>query len=149
MITASPPRRRTTCASSTSAGPAAQDEQAARDSFHAGCLTGTPDALKVTQPGYRRHERFCARRHDNVLRGVADAADFHRAGAGQVARAPEQVNATAFQPALLAGVGIARHHEVPPGQRGLGVNLSAFGGLAGAVHRLAGRSSDFDGTQAQ
>ena len=41
------------------------------------------------------------------------------------------------------------YHEVPPGQRGLEVNLSAGGGPARAVHRLARRSSDLDGMQAQ
>ena len=30
-----------------------------------------------------------------------------------------------------AGVGIVRHHEVPPGQRGLDVNLRASGGHGG------------------
>jgi hypothetical protein len=44
-----------------------------------------------------------ARRHDNVLRGVADAVDFHHASASQLARAPQQVNATALQPVLLVG----------------------------------------------
>jgi len=68
---------------------------------------------------------------------VAEAVDFHHAGAGQPARASQQVDAPARQPALLAGVGIVRHHEVPPGQRGLDVNLRASGGLACAVHRLA------------
>ena len=72
-----------------------------------------------------------------MLRGVADALDFDHAGAGQPAPAAQQVDAPARQPALLAGVGIVRHHEVPPGQRGLDVDLRARAGLARALHRLA------------
>ena len=82
-------------------GPAAQHEQAARDSLHARRLAGTPDALELTQSRERRHDRICAGRHDDVLRGVADALDFDHAGAGQPARAAQQVDAPARQPALL------------------------------------------------
>ena len=116
---------------------APEHEQAARDSLHARRLAGAPDALQLTQSRERRHERIRAGRHDDVLRGVPGAIHVHHAGAGQLARAPEQVDAPARQPALLAGVGIARHHEVPPGQRGLHVNLCGRGGLPRALHRLA------------
>src|SRR5512132_1934215 len=101
--------------------PATQHEQAARDSLHARRLAGAPDALELTQSRYRGHDRICAGRHDDVLRGMAVAPDLDHAGAGQPARASQQVDAPARQPALLAGVGVVRHHEVPPGQRGLNV----------------------------
>src|SRR5258708_7184918 len=57
--------------------------------------------------------------------------------------APQQADALPRQPALRAGVGVARDHEVPPGQRRLHVDLCArrrlpgvVGGLAGAQQRL-------------
>jgi hypothetical protein len=84
-----------------------------------------------------------------VLGGVADALDFDHAGAGPSARASQQVDTPVRQPALLAGVGIARHHEVPPGQHGLNVDLRARARLARALHRLARAQRDFDGIQAQ
>src|SRR5271165_1100093 len=68
---------------------------------------------------------------------MADAPDFDRAGPGQPARAAQQVDAPARQPALLAGIGIVRHHEVPPGQRGCHVDLRARADVARALHRLA------------
>src|SRR5215475_6059493 len=68
---------------------------------------------------------------------MADALDLDHAGAGQPARTAQQVDVPARQPALLARVGIVRHHEVPPGQRGLDVHLRGRGGLARALHRLA------------
>src|SRR5215471_14199197 len=71
-----------------------------------------------------------------MLRGVAHAPDFDQADPGQPAGASQQVDATAGQPAFLAGVGIARHHEVPPGQHGRNVDLCARARLARALHRL-------------
>ena len=59
------------------------------------------------------------------------------ASASQPARAPQQVNATPRQPVLLAGVGIVRHHEIPPGQRGLNIDLRGRAGVARALHRFA------------
>src|SRR5215469_9929453 len=41
------------------------------------------------------------------------------------------------QPALLAGIGIIRHHEVPPGQRSPNVDLRARRGVSGMLHGLA------------
>jgi hypothetical protein len=67
------------------------------------------------------------------------------ADAGQPTRTPQQLDAPLRQPALLAGVGITRHHEIPPGQRGRDVDLRAPAGLARTLHRLAGRNSDFEG----
>ena len=98
--------------------PTAQHQQAARDSLHARRLAGAPDAFELTQSRDRRHERSCAGRHHNVLRGMAGAVDVDHAGTGQLARAPQQVDAPVGQPALLAGVGPVRDHVVPPGQRG-------------------------------
>ena len=117
--------------------PATEDQQAARDRLHPGGLAVGPHAVELTQSRDRRHDRIRAGRHDDVLRGVADAVDLDHAGAGQPAGAAQQVDAPVGQPALLAGVGIARHHEVPPGQRGRNVDLRARARLARALHRLA------------
>jgi hypothetical protein len=117
-------------------GPAAQHEQAARHSRHARRLARAPDALELAQPRDRRHERVRARCHDDMLRRVADAVDLHHAGAGQSTRPSEQIDAAARQPALLAGVGPIRHHEVPPGECGLHVDLRAGAGLTRGLHRL-------------
>src|SRR6202042_1072617 len=65
--------------------PAAQHQQPAWDSLHARRLAGSPDSV-----------------------------DLDHAGAGQPARSPQQVDAPVGEPALLAGVGIVRHHDVPP-----------------------------------
>ena len=42
------------------------------------------------------------------------------------------------QPALLAGVGVVRDHEVAPGERRLDVDLRGRRRVARGVHRLAG-----------
>src|SRR5436309_217945 len=78
-----------------------------------------------------------ARRHDDMLRGVPDAVDLDDADARQPARAAQQRDAPVRQPALLSRVGVARHHEVPPGERGLHVDLRAGPGLASGLYRLA------------
>ena len=66
-------------------------------------------------------------------------------GAGQPAVPAEQVDAVLGQPALLAGVGVVGHHEVPPGQHGLDVDLRGGPGLACAVHRFARPQQGFRG----
>ena len=112
--------------------PATQHQQAARDGLHARRLAGAPHALELAESSDRRHDRIGAGRHDDVLRRVADAVDFDHAGPGQPARAAQQVDAPARQPALLAGVGVVGDHEVAPSQRGLNVDL-------GASHRRRAR----------
>ena len=106
--------------------PAAQHEQAARDGLHARRLAGTPDALELTQPGDRRHERI---RRRSPRRRAPRCGGRRRPRPRPVPasrpRAAQQVDAPARQPALLAGVGVVRHHEVPPGQRGRDVDLRA------------------------
>ena len=72
-----------------------------------------------------------------MLRGVAGTLDFDRTDAGQPARASQEVDAVVRQPALLAGVGVARDHEVPPRQGGLDIDLGARSGVARALHGLA------------
>ena len=119
-------------------GPAAEHQQTARDGLHRGRLAGAPDSIKLAESRNRRHRRRRAGRDDNVVRGVADTVDFDHAWAGQPARAPQQVNAAIGEPALLARIGVTRHHEVTPRQRGRHVDLRARAGLAGALNRLAG-----------
>jgi hypothetical protein len=70
--------------------------------------------------------------------GVADAADFDHAGAGQLPGAPDQVDALARQPFHLPGVGVVGDHVVPVGQRGSDVDLRRCRRVPGVVHRLAG-----------
>ena len=135
--TASPPRRRTTWAISTPTGPPPRISSRRGTAFMPGRLAVGPHAVELTESRDRRHDRVGAGRHDDVLRGVADAVDLDHARAGQPARASQQADAPVRQPALLAGVGIARHHEVPPRQRGRDVDLRARACLARALHRLA------------
>jgi hypothetical protein len=117
--------------------PGAEHEQAARDGCHAGRLTGTPDAVKLAQSWDGRHDRIGACRHDNMVRGVADAVDVDHAGAVQPARSPQQADIPGGQPALLTGVAVIRHHEVPPRQRGRDVDLGRCADVPRVVHCLA------------
>jgi hypothetical protein len=61
-----------------------------------------------------------------------------RAGACQPAGAAYQVDAVVCQPAFLAGVRMVGHHEVPPRERGLDVDLGPRSGVARALNRLPG-----------
>ena len=99
-------------------------------------LVQTPVELAQARDG--RHDRIRAGRHDDVPGGVAHAVDLDHARPGQPAGAAQQVDALARQPALLAGVGVVRDHEVAPGQRRLDVDLRGGRRLARALHRLAG-----------
>ena len=85
----------------------------------------------------RRHDRIGAGGDDDVLGRIDDAVDLDAAHSGEPAGAADQVDALARQPALLAGVGVVRDHEVAPGQRRLDVDLRARRRLAGRVHGLA------------
>ena len=71
-------------------------------------------------------------------------------GAGQSASAAKQVDAVVGKPALLAGVGVVRDHEVAPGKRRVDVDLGARPRRSRArVTASPGRSSVFDGMHAQ
>ena len=59
----------------------------------------TPSSSR--SPGIGGTTGVSAGRHDDVVRGVADAVDLDHAGAGQPARAAQQVDAPVGQPALL------------------------------------------------
>ena len=50
----------------------------------------------------------------------------------------DQVDPVLAEPALLPGVGVVGHHEVAPGERGLGVDRRRRGRLVGRVGGLAG-----------
>jgi hypothetical protein len=58
--------------------PAAEDQQAARNSLHPDDLAVGPHAVQLTQARDWRHDRIRANRHDDVLRGVPDAPDVER-----------------------------------------------------------------------
>ena len=98
--------------------PTAEYEQAARDGRHRGRLAIGPDALELAEARDRRHDRLRAGRDHDVLGGVAHAVDLDHARPGEPAVATQQGDARARQPALLAGVGVVRDHEVTPGERG-------------------------------
>ena len=131
--------------------PAAEDEQPARDGLHAGHLAVGPDAVELAQARDRRHDRIGAGRERRRAR---------RCGARRRPR-PTPVPASRplprsrsmpllGEPALLAGVGVVRDHEVAPGERRLDVDLGASPPpRARACTASPGRSSVFDGMHAQ
>jgi Protein of unknown function (DUF3237) len=84
----------------------------------------------------RRHVRISSGRNNDVFRGVLHAVDRDRPGAGEPPGAAQEVDAPARQPALLAGVGVARDQEVAPRQRRLHVHIGSCRRLARAFHRL-------------
>lgn len=90
------------------------------------------------ESGDRRNDRIRSGGHDDVLGAVADAVDLDRAGAGEPARATEQVNATLGQPPHLARVCVLGDHEVTPGECRRDVDRGRCSHLARTVHRLAG-----------
>jgi len=116
---------------------AAQHEQSAWDGLHASDLAVAPDALEPAQTGHRRHDWIGSRREDDVLRRVAYAVDFDDAYPGKPAGAADQRDAVVCEPALLAGVGVVRHHEVAPGERCLDVHLGARRCIECGTNRLA------------
>ena len=122
---------------------AAQHQQASRDRLHAGDLAICPDALEFAQAGNGRHDRVRAVGQHDVIRGVADSVHLHHARAREPAAAAKQSYAAIGQPALLAGVGVVRDHEVAPGERRADVDFGlcrrltrGVDGLAGAKQRL-------------
>ncbi|HET6774236.1 MAG TPA: hypothetical protein VFH36_13050 [Acidimicrobiales bacterium] len=118
--------------------PGAEHEQAAGDGSHAGRLAAAPEAVELAQTRDGRHDRIGTIRQHDVLGGVAHPVDLDHARPGEPARAAQQVDARPRQPALLAGVGVVRDHEVTPPQRGLDVDLGVRRGVARGMHRLAG-----------
>ncbi len=130
--------------------PAAEDQQPPRDGLHAGHLAVGPDAVELAQARDRRHDRIGAVREHDVVGGVAHAVDLDHPGAGEPAAAAQQVDAVVGEPALLAGVGVVRDHEVAPGERRLDVDLRASPPpRARACTASPGRSSVLDGMHAQ
>ncbi len=119
-------------------GPAAEHEQAAGDGFHAGGLAVGPDSVELAQSGDGRHDRIGTVRQDDVFGGVAYAGDLDDAGPGEPAAAAQELDAGVLQPALLAAIGVVRHHEVTPGKRRLDVDLRAGRCLPRRIHSLAG-----------
>jgi hypothetical protein len=118
-------------------GAAAEHEEPARHRLHARGLAGTPHTFEVAEARDRRDDRIRSSCDDDVLRSVLNAIDGDDAPSRELARPSQQVDASVGQPLLLAGVGIVRHHEVPPGQRGLCIDLRARAGVACALNRFA------------
>ena len=134
----SPPRRRTAWAISTPTGPPPSTSRRRGMAFMpvASRLVQTPSSSR--RPGTGGMIGSAAVRQDDLLGGVAHAVDLDHARPGEPAGAAQQLDADARQPALLAGVGVVRDHEVTPGERGVDVDLGVGRGVAGGVHRLAG-----------
>ena len=105
---------------------------------HPGRLARAPDAVELSQTRNRRDDRIGAVGQHHVLGRVPHPVDLHYAGPGDAARPAQQVDAMFGEPALLAGVGIARDHEVSPRERGREVDLRVRAHRERAVHRLAG-----------
>ena len=73
-----------------------------------------------------------------MIGAVSDAVHFDDTRASQTASATNQVDAVVGQPALLAGVGIIRDHEVAPRERSIDVDLRRCGRVVRGLRRLAG-----------
>ena len=127
----------------------AQDEQTAGNGLHPGRLAVGPHPVELVHAGDRRHDRVGAVGEHDVGGCVALAADLHDARAGEPAGAAQEIDAVVRQPALLSGVGVVRDHEVAPRERRVHVDLGARRGVERAVTASPGRSSVFDGMQAQ
>ena len=122
---------------------AAEDQQAAWDGGHARRLPVGPHALQLEQTGNRGQHRIGPGCHDHVPGGVVHPVDLDHTRPGERAGPAQQVDAVGLQPALLARVGVLRHHEVAPGQRGLDVDprggrhiMRGPDGLTGSQQRL-------------
>ena len=103
--------------------PSAEHEHPARHGLHPGHLPVRPDPLKLAQARDRRDYRIRAGRQDDMVGGAADAVHLDDTGASQTASATKQVDAVVSKPALLAGIGVVRDHEVPPRKRSVDVDL--------------------------
>ena len=117
--------------------PAAQHEQAARHLGEAGCLAIRPDAVELAQARDGRYHRVRAGRDHDVVGGMRLLVDLHAAGAGQPGGAAQHLDPLRLEVLRLGAVLVARHHEVAPSERALGVDAAAHG-LARA-RRLARR----------
>ncbi len=116
---------------------------------HPGRLASAPHALELPQTRNRWDDRIRTGRHHHVPRRVPDTRDFDHAGAGEPATAPQYVDTVVGEPALLAGVGVARDHEVPPRERCPHVDLALAPTSSAPCAASPGRGSDFDGMHAQ
>ena len=130
--------------------PAAEHQQPARHRLHARSPRGSSRSPRARAgPGWagppdrrrsrgRRGRRCGGRRPPRRLPVPASRP-----------RAADQVDAVVGEPALLAGVGVVRDHEVAPRERRLDVDLSRARRLVAACAASPGRSSVLDGMQAQ
>ena len=134
----SPPSRRTTCAISTPADPPPSTSRRRGTAF---MLV----ASRVPQtPSSSAQPRDAAARSDPTPVATTMCSAVWRAPSTSTTPVPASLPVPRSrsmprlrQPALLAGVGVVRHHEVAPGQRGLDVDLRGRAGVARALHRLA------------
>ena len=68
--------------------------------------------------------------------GVFRAGHLDDAYSRESARSTQQVDAVRRKPPLLPGVGIVRHHEIPPGERSRDVHLGVRTCVPSTLHRL-------------
>ena len=135
--TASPPRRRTTCAISTPADPPPSTSRRRGTAFMlvASRVPQTPSSSRSPGSGGTIGSEPVATTMCSAVWRTPSTSTTPVPASRPVPRSRSMPPLR--QPALLAGVGVVRHHEVPPGQRGLDVDLRARPGVARALHRLA------------
>jgi len=109
--------------------PGAEDEQSARDGFHAGDFAVRPDSIQLMKTRDRRNDRIGAGSEDDVLRRIAGAVHFHDTLARETSMASLEIDAVLGEPAFLPGIGVVRDHEVTPRERGFSVDRRVRGGL--------------------
>ena len=116
--------------------PSAEHQQSARNGLHARHLAVGPNALELAQARDGRHDRVRSGGDHHVFGGVALPVDLDHACPGEPAAPAQQVDAIVRKPALLAGVGVVRNHEVTPGKRAVDVDLGARRRVTRGVHCL-------------
>ena len=79
--------------------PTAEDQQTARNGLHGCHLTVAPNAVELTQPGYRRHDGIGSVGDHHVVRGVALALDLDHARPDDPSAAAYELD-SAVRPAI-------------------------------------------------
>ena len=137
--------------------PAAEHQQPARQlaGLEAGHLAVRPDALQLAQPVDRRDHRIGTGRDHDVAGGVRLAADLDRAGRGDAALAAQDRDAVAPSPTRPDP---SRRSPTPCSRASASADSTsrspvtasaAPGARRASVSASPGRSSVFDGMQAQ
>ena len=97
----------------------------------------------MAQAGHGGNEWIGAVGEDDVVGRVAHAVDLDDTRSRQPAAAAQQINVMISQPPLLSGVGIVRHHEIPPSEDGLDVHFCRRDRLPRSMHCFTGSQEGF------